>query len=606
MAQKVRRFRLSLPWRRRRAAPLPPPVTAVDRIRAWREAERRQTCPPVQDEEAWEQVWEQQRLRWMQARDRLLLLSALWVLPLLTGCAFALVTRSPRVLMNLGLGWLLWALVLFALFHAAIRGVARYQQEIFDLRERGIPLVRLLRHGEQDPFQEAQEEEKQAEPQKAQEPQVNPVRQALTFLWWNLSGKYRPGYGPGRLERLFQWSLLPWKIVLFNLITVTTPLIWLNTSEQRERFHTQIPPEAQQALWLGGPFWWLLGDDTVVVLEDLAQHRFRVLQGPTLGERALATLQRLPLQGRQPEDWIPRVAPGAFYSEGFQRLRKVLVTGVYAVEIESMKARTRDGVVLELTQATARMRLNPENSRLMDTLCRMLLYQVGSDDTDWVAEWLQDLDGQAWLQKTFHFLLETALREFIAQHPLRALLTDLKPPEAERMIWETVLQYGEPEDTEEEEAALEPGDTSDLPLFRLRAFVEQYLEREGVVLEDFTPPTWQLPKELQRRFETILAQLRDLARNFQDLPRYERREMFREAMEDCGKLLRAWNASQTEGWIFHLITPVRELLTKWQSNLKEHLKTAPEEEREDLEQLHGFVDQVLRLFGSKPSQRTLW
>lgn len=552
-----------------------------------------QGCPAPKNPE--EQ--EQEKQRWTRLERRrayIVIFTTLLVCPLPTVVLLPVWTRAPGVFSALALGWLLWVLALLALFRAVVHGVARYQQEVFDLRARGVPLWRSQQQVEQeagDIFDQVVAQEDEEDGQKSQKGKpdlgVSPVRLSATFLWESLYPPLQPQPNPrrrtsssqqgrnagerpvqprrvglGGILRALLW--LPWRLALMGLVTPVSHVLFLSRPMPlTSLLEFWQRPEGQMALWLGGVRWWLLGPNVVVILEDLFLGRYRVLVGPSLSPR---TQERVSTRRRGSlEQWVPLVLSPSFYSEGFERVRKLWFTEVYTVTLKTVHTRTRDGIPVQLTNVQARMRLQSgsPSAPLEHLICRLFLRKAGHDQP-WSQEWLLSIQGYLELRQWFISLLEQGLRQFVARHSLSQLLTILQPEAAELVIWELVIQKG---------LALYERSRAPFPI-ELRNFLEEFLRKEGVVLEDFHLPTWRLPDEIQKRHRQVMVQLRQLSQSFQEMKRAERQFRLRYILEDwqvltkmtppMGKLDEAVFGEFLE----HMRSATMQLLTRWERDLR--------------------------------------
>ncbi len=422
--------------------------------------------------------------QWLRAG--LILVGAAFAVGYLAFASLERTQGTPRPIVHLIGGAaaliLLWIISVEWIRKGALRMAAWYQQDIFDLKERGTPLYRAQEQvaglkqltAEVDLSEELSEELTLLEEEKEGQPyfRIAPLEISERFLQAKLSGHN-----------------LPWVT-----IRRTEPL----------NLHR---PEVQVALWLGGPNVWHLDRHTVVVLEQPARPYFRVLRGPTIDSLPKEkSFFQVPWEKDRREALLKHIRP-EFISRDFERLRRVFILQPYVVAVGPLALRTRDGILIEMPRCEIRATFGYGSARALRELCVLLLQERGREGLSWDQEWLDALDGQGFLRKALKAFLTGAVRTFVQSHTLEQLLYDFQAPE------ETLMSIQERLRKQGEEPPLSPASLEDF-----RRLLEDRLRRVGFRLEDVrVPPTWRLPKTLRQAQKGWLQQFRTLKRREQQL-----------------------------------------------------------------------------------------
>ncbi len=382
---------------------------------------------------------------------------------------------SPFLLGVGGVGVLLWWGFLGWARRRARRIAAWYQQDIFDLKERGTPLQRYLQQrlarsspspapgkeetgGLRQVDQITIPEDIEGLKELADLLMMSPLQVAETFLETQLFGPPRGRIRPIALKR-----------------------------SQDLNLHD---PTVQTALWLGGPCWWYLDGYSAVVLEN-PQGFFRILQGPTFPQKVM---DHLPpdMDVDTLDARIQKFIPQAFYSWGFERLRRTFRLYPYTVTIKDRWLRSREGIRVKVRQCQVRAVPDFRSPTFLETLCHLVRREAGKDGQSWMEEWLEALQGRTLLQQEIRAAVMGALSGFVRQHTLDQILhaaLDLPAQEPSKRL-------------PQREA---PG------LQALRQRIEQALKSRGFLLEEvITFPQWEIPERLRQQRNARLRQFRDL------------------------------------------------------------------------------------------------
>ncbi len=403
---------------------------------------------------------------------------------------------SLQIITGLG-GMGLWYAFLAWVRHRARRMAAWYQQDIFDLKERGTPLQRhLQRHilPQEDGQPILKDEENAIPPMDDERPVISPLQVAEIFLETHLFGPPHGRIRPIALKRSHGLNLQD--------------------------------PTVQIALWLGGPCWWYLDAYSAVVLEN-PQGYFRILQGPTFPQKAM---DHLPSEAAV-EDLDARIQkfiPKEFYSWGFERLRRTFHLHPYTVTIHDHWLRSRDGIWVKVRQCQVRAMPDFRSPAFLETLCTLVRREAGKDGQTWMDEWLEALEGRSLFQQEIRSAVIGALNTYVRQHTLSQILHATSTVAANNTSMET------------------PQGGKDAPgLQVLRQRIEEALRNRGFRLEEVIVfPKWEVPEHIQQKRKALQRQLRELQRKEREI----RETMYHQAAQ-------AWLLNHFQG----LIPIAREL-----------------------------------------------
>jgi len=277
-------------------------------------------------------------------------------------------------------------------------------------------------------------------------------------------------------------------------------------------------PTVQTALWLGGPCWWYLDGYSAVVLEN-PQGFFRILQGPTFPQKVM---DHLPpdMDVDTLDARIQRFIPQAFYSWGFERLRRTFRLYPYTVTIKDRWLRSREGIRVKVRQCQVRAVPDFRSPTYLETLCRLVRREAGKDGQSWMEEWLEALQGRTLFQQEIRAAVMGALSGFVRQHTLDQIL-------------HAAL------DLPAQEPSKRPPRSEASGLQALRQRIEQALKSRGFLLEEvITFPQWEIPEHLRKQRNARLRQFRDLQRREREI----REELYPRTVQE-------WITEHTQGLI---------------------------------------------------------
>ena len=400
--------------------------------------------------------------------------------------------------MGLWAGFLVWAR------RRARRIAAWYQQDIFDLKERGTPLQRYLQRSKPVPAGSKPLQAARGEISEEDEGGLlSPLRVTEAFL----------------------------ETLLFGPPGGYIPSIEL----RRSRGLNLRDPTVQTALWLGGPCWWYLDAYSAVVLEN-PQGFFRILQGPTFPSKAIS---RLPsgVHVSDSDAQIQPFIPPEFYSWGFERLRRTFRFHPYTVAVHDHWLRSREGVRVKVLRCQVRAVPDFSSPTFLETLCTLVRREPGKDGQHWMEEWLEALEGRSLLQQEIQSALAEALNAYVSRHTLAQILhtTSTFPTE---------------------HTATTPLRTPENPsgLQNLRQRIEEALRSRGFRLEEvITFPQWEVPERIRQTRKALQRQFCELQRKEREI----REAKYQEVVQE-------WCLSQIQG----LIPLARELESGGEDSLR--------------------------------------